>query len=248
MEQINPKIAIIGYGKMGKCIEDIAIKNNMNITDIFDIDNMLCLNKIYDFDVAIDFSTPDSIMEHISILNKMKKNIVIGTTGWYDNLKQVEEDCKKSGNGVVWASNFSIGIQIFSKLAKEVALLINKFEGYDIFMSELHHNNKIDSPSGTAKTIANIILENNNRKTKINTELLNRKIEPNELHISSLRGGNIFGIHTVFVDSENDTIEIQHTAKNRNGLATGAILAAKWIYNKTGFYNFADILDNILYK
>lgn len=245
MKQEKPKIAIMGYGKMGKCIEKMAQIDNFIITDIFDIDNKINENKKYEFDVAIDFSTPDSVVENIKILTKLKKNIVVGTTGWYDQLKEIENECRKNGNGIVWASNFSIGIQIFLDLVKRASAIINNFDNYDIFISEIHHNKKLDSPSGTAKSIADVIIANNKTKTKSTNEVLNRQILPNELHIASLRGGSIYGVHNVYIDSDEDTIKIEHTAKNRNGLAKGALLAAQWIFNKKGFYCFNDILNEI---
>ncbi len=240
-ENEKVKIAIVGYGAMGKAIEKVAQKNNIEVTNIFDIDSPINANMQYDFDVAIDFSMPEAVIDNIKILSKLNKNIVIGTTGWYDKIDEISELCQSTGNGIIWASNFSVGMQIFFKLVKEAASLTNNLENYDIFMSEIHHKNKIDSPSGTAKNIANIILDNNQRKTKIITDTLNRKIESEELHISSVRGGDIFGRHTVFIDSAEDTIEIQHNAKNRNGFAEGAVFAAKWIYGKKGFFNFSEV-------
>ncbi len=235
------KIAIVGYGAMGKSIEKVAQKNNIEVTDIFDINSPIEHYKNYNFDVAIDFSSPAAIMDNIKILTNLNKNIVIGTTGWYQKIDEVRNYCEKAGNGIIWASNFSVGMQIFFKIIKEASKAIDKLDSYDIFINEIHHNNKIDSPSGTANMIANIILENNSRKKTIITETLNRKISSEELHISSNRGGNVVGTHTVFLDSTEDMLELKHIAKNRNGFAEGAVLAAKWIFNKKGFYNFSDL-------
>jgi 4-hydroxy-tetrahydrodipicolinate reductase len=236
------KIAIVGYGAMGKEIENVCKKQNIFISNIFDIDNPLDINKNYDFDVAIEFSTPSAVVDNVKILAKQKKNIVIGTTNWSDKIGLVKQIANDNNIGIVWASNFSIGMQIFFKLVQTSSQLFNKFNEYDSFISEIHHTNKIDSPSGTALSIANIMIDNINSKQKLLTENINRKISPDELHISSLRGGNICGQHNVYFDSEVDTIQLIHNAKNRNGFATGAVFAAKFIYNKSGFYNFEEIL------
>ena len=236
------KLAIVGYGAMGKEIENIAIEKNIVISNIFDIDRPIKENEEYDFDVAIEFSSPNVVLDNIKLLAQKKKNIVIGTTGWLDKISIVKKYAIENDIGIVWSSNFSIGMQIFFKIVNEASKLINKFEQYDSFISEKHHRNKIDSPSGTAISLANIMLSNLQSKDKILTENINRKINSNELQITSIRGGNIFGEHSIYFDSEVDTIELKHNAKTRKGFANGAILGANFIYNKKGVYNFEDIL------
>ena len=246
-QQINimnnklPKIAIIGYGAMGKEIKFQAEQLGYSITDVFDIDNLI-EPKDYSFDVALDFSTADAILSNVNIIAKIKKNLVIGTTNWEKHFDDVKSIVEKSNIGVLYSSNFSIGMQKFFKIVEYSAKLFNNFDDYDFMLHELHHKRKIDSPSGTALTLGNIVINELENKTEIVTETLHNKISPNSLHISSTRGGEIAGTHTIFIDSVADTIELTHRAKNRTGLARGALFAANLIFNKTGFYNFADVI------
>ncbi len=241
MNTILPKIAIIGYGAMGKNIENIAQSHNIEVSDIFDINNPVNPDKHYDFDVAIDFSYPDAVLKNAEILAKQNKNIVIGTTGWYGRMPELSNICEIHKNGIIYSSNFSIGMQIFFKIVENAMQYIDKFHSFDVFINETHHQNKVDSPSGTAKSLSEIVINNSKIKDIMLAENINRKIEPNELHVTATRGGSIFGKHTVFFDSPEETIELSHNAKNRNGFAEGAIYAAKWIYNKTGLYNFNEL-------
>ena len=237
-----PKIALIGYGNMGKTIEILAKEKQITITNIFDINSKINPDIVYDFDVAIDFSIPDAVLENVRTISNMKKNIVIGTTAWYEKMEQIQQLCLQNEIGCIWASNFSIGMQIFFNILSKTSQLMNKFDLYDVFINEIHHKDKSDSPSGTARTLGNIIIDNLDSKEVILNEQINRKIKSNELHISSLRGGSIFGTHTVYFDSVADTIELTHRAKKRDGLAEGALFAANWILDKKGFYCFDDIL------
>lgn len=242
MNNTSPKIALVGYGSMGKAVKTIAQEKNIIITNIFDENTPLTHSANYEFDVAVDFSIASAVLTNVEILSAMNKKIVIGTTGWADYLPKIEKICERYNNGIIYASNFSIGMQIFSKIIANAAKHISKYSDYDIFLHEMHHSNKSDSPSGTAYSLADIILNNSDSKNKIITDSLNRKITPEELHVSSSRGGSIFGTHTVYIDSLSETIELIHRAKNRNGFAIGAVYAAQWIYEKTGIYNFMDIL------
>ena len=239
-----PKIAIIGYGSMGKEIEHLAKEQNIIVTDIFDIENKLSA-KNYDFDVAIDFSFPDAVEENLKIVSSMNKNLVLGTTGWYHNKEKFAEIISKADIGVVYGSNFSIGMQMFLRIVRQASHLLNSVNGYDIMLHELHHKRKIDSPSGTALSLSKIIMDEVDSKTEILTETSKVRILPEQLHATSTRGGEIAGTHTVYIDSIADTIELTHRAKNRLGFALGAIEAAKWIYEKKGFYEFSEIMDNI---
>jgi 4-hydroxy-tetrahydrodipicolinate reductase len=237
------KIAIIGYGAMGKEIEIIAKNKGIIISNIFDIDSKINCNQKYDFDVAIDFSTSIAVLDNLECLAKFGKNMVIGTTGWYEKIDDIKKIVNENNIGCIWSSNFSIGMQLFFRIIAETTKLSDQFKLYDTFISEIHHTNKIDSPSGTAKRLGNIIIENSNSKHTILNDNINRKISSKELHISSLRGGTINGIHTVYFDSIADTIELTHRAKSRTGFAEGAVVAAEWLNNKKGFYCF----DNILF-
>lgn len=243
-----PRIALIGYGSMGKEIERIAHNKGITITNIFDIDNPLSLTSPDNFDVAIDFSTPASVVENARLVSLLNKNIVIGTTGWNDRFDEVQQHIATNKVGAIYGSNYSIGMQMFFRVVRQAAMLINSVDEYDIFLHEIHHKRKIDSPSGTALSLAQIVLEEVERKQVLNAETLHGRINENDLHVSSVRGGEVTGTHTVYVDSLADTIELTHRAKNRSGFALGAIEAAGWIWNKKGMYDFTSVFTEILTK
>ena len=242
------KIALIGYGQMGKLIEQLAQNNSCEIVAIIDplLGNEITAETVADADVCIEFSTPDAAFSNITKLTELGKNVVTGTTGWFDELDKIKLMVEKKGTGFIYGSNFSVGMNLFFSIIESTAKLMNRVGDYDLYGLEMHHKKKKDSPSGTAKVLSEIILRNIDRKTLAQYEKLDRKIEKNEFHFTSIRSGNIPGMHSISFDSENDMIELKHTARNRNGLALGAIKAAKWINNKTGFYNFTDNLNEII--
>jgi 4-hydroxy-tetrahydrodipicolinate reductase len=245
-------IAIIGYGKMGRLIFNEAKKKGINVISTIDSyakDAMYKeINKtsLKDVDVAIDFTHPDSIIDDIKLVSSLGVNMVVGTTGWYDRMSEVKEIVNKSKIGFIWSGNFSIGVNVFFKLIKKASEIMNQFDNYDVCTHEFHHNQKADSPSGTAHMIGDIIIENIDRKEKVVTTDLKRKIEPNELHVSSTRCGKIPGTHSVFFDSLADTIELKHQARGREGFALGAILASEFVFNKKGFFDINDLMDEII--
>lgn len=236
------KIAIVGYGAMGKEAEAQARQKNIEISEIFDIDRKLDANKKYDFDVAIEFSRPDAVMGNIETLCAMGKNAVVGTTGWTGEIDKVKAMVADAGTGFVWGSNFSIGMRMFFKIVDLASKLANDFEQYDVFLHEIHHKRKKDSPSGSAKSIAEILLANLDRKTRAQYETAHEAIDAEALHVSSTRGGEVTGTHTLYLDSAADVLQLEHRAKNRSGFAGGAIVAAEFICGKTGFYEFGEVL------
>ena len=245
------KIAIIGYGKMGHEIEKVAKAKGIAVTTIDpsnDSANYKEINEesMKDIDVCVDFTHPDSVIGNIGKISKFKKNIVVGTTGWYDKMSEVKKIIEDAKIGLVWSGNFSIGVNIYFKIIENAAKIMNKISDYDVFVHEFHHNKKADSPSGTAVMIGKILTDNIERKKKVVTEELKRKIEPDELHISSTRGGSIPGTHIVGFDSPADTIELKHTARSREGFALGAVIAAQWIQNKKGFYDIDDLMKDMI--
>lgn len=242
----KPIIAIVGYGAMGREIESIAKQKSLRIGGIYDIDSPLQQAKKLDFDVAIDFSLPEAAADNICFLAEQGKNTVVGTTGWYERLDEMKQIIEKAGTGLVWGSNFSIGMQVFFRIVRNAARLINKVDGYDIMAHEMHHSRKKDSPSGTARSLAEIIIEEFGSKEEAMFETAHGKINPEQIHVSSTRGGEITGRHTVYLDSHADTIELMHNAKNRSGFAAGAVEAALWIAGRKGFYDFRDVMDSIL--
>ena len=245
------KIAIIGYGKMGHEIENAAKGKGISTITIdpsAENANYKEINEesMKDVDVCVDFTHPDSVIGNIEKVSKFGKNIVVGTTGWYDNMDDVKKIVERAGTGLIWSGNFSIGVNVYFKIIENAAKIINNISDYDVFVHEFHHKNKADSPSGTAVMIGNILTDNIDRKKRVVTEELKRKIEPDELHISSTRGGSVPGTHIVGFDSAADTIELKHTARSRQGFAVGAVMAAEWINGKKGFYDINDLMKEII--
>jgi 4-hydroxy-tetrahydrodipicolinate reductase len=235
------KIALLGYGKMGKEIEKIALDRNHEI--LMKIDSFDDWNEhIYDFlqaDVAIEFSTPTTVLDNILKSFAANVPIVVGTTGWYDQLDTIRDLCVEKQQCLFYASNFSLGVNVFFEINKKLALLMNTHPEYEVFIEEIHHTQKLDAPSGTAITLANDIINNLKRKEVWKNEMTENT---EMLGIKSIRESNVPGTHIITYQSENDIIEIKHTAKNRLGLAMGAILAAEFVVGKKGIYEMKDIL------
>ena len=255
------KLAIIGYGKMGKMVEQTALTHGHTISVIVDpfIENSLSglkINKTIteaDFsstDAAIEFTQPDKAVENIKALAQKKIPTVTGTTGWLQHMDEVQKTIEDSKSALLWASNFSIGVNLFNRITWYAAELFNNFTEYDVGGFEAHHNKKLDSPSGTAKTLIEGVLSKIERKKKIIWETLDRKPHDEEIHFPSLRMGSVPGTHSLFFDSPADTIEITHTARSREGFASGAVRAAEWLITKErhGLYTIDDMLKDILIK
>ncbi len=240
------KVVLLGYGQMGKMIASLAKEMDVEIVAKLDLsDNINDLDKI-DFDVAIDFTIPMAVEDNFKKIMSLGKSYVIGTTGWYDKLDQFRTDTEDANGSCVWGSNFSVGMQTFYKLIENAGKLIDKIDEYDISVHEIHHRRKKDSPSGSAIALANILLDNIERKTDIMEETCHEQIDKGSIHVSSSRLGAITGTHTVYLDSKADTIELTHRAKNRTGFAKGALLAAKWIAGRKGFYSFNEVIDDLM--
>ncbi len=233
-------IALFGYGKMGKAIEEIALAKGHNISLSIDNDQQWEANKalLSTVDVAIDFSTPQAVLTNIDRCFEAKVPIVVGTTAWYEAIPKLKVKCEQENQSLLWASNFSIGVNIFFKINKELARLMNTYPDYSVAVEEIHHSGKLDAPSGTAISIANDIIEEIDRKNKW---ILGESNKADELSITAKRIDPVPGTHQVIYDSEIDTIEIIHSAKSRKGFAKGAILAAEWIINHKGFYEFKEV-------
>jgi 4-hydroxy-tetrahydrodipicolinate reductase len=246
------KIALLGYGKMGKIIEKIAVDRKHEIVLKIDCDNQheLTTENLQQADVVIEFSTPATVLNNMGQCFAAGVPVVVGTTGWYDNLQQVKQQCEQSNGTLLYATNFSVGVNIFFHVNRILAKLMNNYPYYDVQVEEIHHTQKMDSPSGTAITIAEGILENLDSKkawanvlTTDGDETKGDSIKNDELLIESFRIDSVPGTHTVLYDSEVDTIELKHTAHNRNGFALGAVLAAEWIKDKKGFHSVEDMFD-----
>ncbi len=247
------KIAIVGYGGMGKMIEAEAKKRNIAIQSIIDpiskgaTHTAINSESLRGADVAIEFTHPSAVLANIDAYCRLKVNAVVGTTGWQENIKEVEKKVKDAGIAFLSATNFSVGVHAYLRLVESAAKLFDRLGEYDVWASELHHHNKADSPSGTAKTMSDIILRNVKRKKKAVYDRLNRKIEADEFHFSSLRGGEVNFEHTLGFDSAPDCITLRHAARNREGYAAGAIQAAVWLLSqKKGYYTQEQYVKSVL--
>jgi 4-hydroxy-tetrahydrodipicolinate reductase len=238
------RIVILGYGAMGREIESLAERTGCIVAAIVDVDRPL--DPKTQFDVAIDFTEPSVVIDNVRTITGMGRSMVIGTTGWYDDLQVVREVAQQQNVGIVHGTNFSVGVQIFFRLVRAAGTMINDIESYDAAVHEWHHTRKKDSPSGTALTTATILLEEMQRKKRIETETQHERIGADALHVTSTRTGDVVGRHVVTLDSAEDTIEIQHTAKDRRGFAHGALLAARWIHGRTGVHDFSDVFSEII--
>jgi 4-hydroxy-tetrahydrodipicolinate reductase len=233
------RIALIGYGKMGHEIEAAAREQGETIACTFDIGNPVDAASLSEVDICIEFSTPQTVLQNIRVAVQAKKDIVVGTTGWYDKLEEIRPLVRESG--LLYSPNFSIGVNILFRVASAAAELMNNAPAYDAFIHEWHHRQKVDSPSGTAIRLAEILLSKMERKKKIETEKVEGKIDPSALHVSSTRVGTFAGTHIVGFDSDADSIEIKHVAKSRRGFALGAVRAAQWLKGRKGVYTMDDV-------
>ncbi|GAA4341479.1 4-hydroxy-tetrahydrodipicolinate reductase [Mucilaginibacter gynuensis] len=244
------KIALLGYGKMGKSIEKVALDRKHEIVLKIDYNNQheLTTENLQKADAVIEFSTPSSVLTNIQHCFNTGVPIVIGTTGWYEHIPELKVQCEAGNNTLMYASNYSVGVNIFFKVNEVLAKIMNNYPYYDVQVEEIHHTQKLDSPSGTAITIAEGIIDNiDTKKEWANILIADTPAEDNlradQLLIESHRIESVPGTHTVIYDSEIDTIEFKHTAHNRNGFALGAVLAAEWLKDKKGFYTVADMFN-----
>ncbi len=231
------KIALLGYGKMGKTIEKLALQRGHSI--VIKTDESTMSYDISHADVAIDFSIPSAAVSNISNSIKNKIPIVSGTTGWLDDYDNIITLCKERNGAFIYASNFSLGVNIFFELNKILAKMMSNLPQYNVSIEEIHHTQKLDAPSGTAITLAEDIIENSN----YNKWTLGTVDDPKDILIEAKRIENISGTHHINYNSEVDSLTISHEAHNRDGFALGAIIAAEWLIGKTGVYTMNDVLN-----
>lgn len=230
------KIALLGYGRMGKAIEKIALDRGHEIVAIIDKDT--ASGELEQADVAINFSVPNAAVSNISEALNRSIPVVCGTTGWLEKIEEIKELCVQKNSAFLYASNFSLGVNLFFELNKNLAKLMNTQSQYQARIDEIHHTQKLDAPSGTAITLAEGLIENSAYQDwKLDQE------EAKKLKITAQRIDDVPGTHTVFYESEVDTIEITHTAHNRSGFALGAVVAAEWIVGKQGVFGMNDVLN-----
>lgn len=226
-------ILIIGYGKMGKMVEVIALSKSDTIVGIIDKEEdwqTFDKNNTYKDIVAIDFSIPSKVLDNIEKAWERNIAIVVGTTGWYDKLEEITQRANQEKKTLFWASNFSIGVFLFNKLNAYLADMMKEYSDYNPSIKEIHHIHKLDAPSGTAITLAQTLVENHN-------------IEKQNLNIESVREGEVCGTHIINYYSEVDDIEIKHTAHSRKGFASGAVMAAHWLKGKQGVFTMKDFIN-----
>ena len=234
------KIALIGYGKMGKEIEKISLARGHEV--IFKIDKDSNIKNISGAEVAINFCTPETALQNIELGLKSSIPVVSGTTGWLSDLNKIQELSKKLNISFLYSSNFSLGVNLFFDLNKKLAEIMKKHDQYDLNIEETHHIQKVDKPSGTAITLAEGIIE----KGKYNNWSMDN--EKKSIPIESKRIDNVPGTHMVNYSSELDSIEIKHIAKNRTGFALGAVIAAEWIVDKRGVFEMSDVIKDPNFK
>ncbi len=243
---LDMKFGLAGIGKTGQAIERLAREHGHGIGARFSSTVPVRENGdlLAGCDVVIDFSKPALALSHIRHYCDAGVNVVMGTTGWYDQMEEVADLVSGAGIGFVYAPNFSIGVAVLARVLERAARLMNRLPDYDVSVHELHHRLKLDSPSGTALHLANILLHNIDRKEQLALETQHQQIPVKDLHVTSQRLGHIFGHHTITFDSPYDQIVLTHDAKNRDGFAFGAVRAAEWISNKKGFYTLDDLLND----
>ena len=233
------KIAIIGYGKMGKEIASVAMERNHEIVlranDAEDIQQEILTTA----DVAIEFTSPDNAVDNINRCFDVNLPIVVGTTGWMNDLERVRTACINQGQALLYASNFSIGVNILFEVNNKLAQLMNTQPMYEVAMEEIHHTEKKDAPSGSAISLANGIINHMDRKSGWTLE---EDAKANEIKIKAIREADVPGTHRVCYSSEIDEIELKHTARGRKGFATGAVLAAEWLQGRTGVFTMKDLM------
>lgn len=238
------KIAISGYGKMGKTIEEIAVQRGHEISARITSKNStgedLAKLSSESTDMVIDFSTPKSVMQNIRTCFDNGLPVVVGTTGWYEHIPSLQKEVNENKYSFLYASNFSIGVNLFFALNKFLARTMEPYSEYKAELNETHHVHKLDAPSGTAITLAENLIASNARYTDWKTEEAGRA---HELLVRSHRIDEVPGTHIVSYESDIDLIEIKHEAKSRKGFAHGAVLAAEWLHGKHGFFNMSDVLD-----
>jgi 4-hydroxy-tetrahydrodipicolinate reductase len=235
-------IAILGYGRMGEQVEKVALEHKHKISAYIDNkkDWEKQINNLKQSDVAIDFSMPEVVIENIYNCFDLNIPIVVGTTGWHQQLQEVKEKCLEKGQSLIYASNFSLGVNLFFALNKALAKIMNGYNDFDVSIEEIHHTGKKDSPSGTAIVLANDIIKYLSRKE---TWINGMNDNETELSIKSERLSNNIGTHIVTYSSLLDTIEIKHTSLSRKNFAIGAVLSAEWLIGKKGFFTINDMLN-----
>ncbi len=237
-------LALLGHGKMGQAVEHLAAQRGHKISAVFDRQNPFTPHSdLNGADILIDFSSADAVLSHLKWAASTATPIVEGTTGWYSELPKIHTF---QGLTLLYSPNFSLGVYAFSKIVESAARLFDRIGGYDAYIHEWHHAGKADSPSGTAKKLADVLLANFTSKTQIQAETSHGKIDSTRLHVTSTRAGAIFGTHEIGFSSPYDWVTLRHQAVTREGFAEGALRAAEWLAGRTGIFTMDDLMNDLL--
>jgi 4-hydroxy-tetrahydrodipicolinate reductase len=244
------RLALLGYGRMGHEVERVAQARGHEVAVRLEIDDNergagITAEGFAGIDAAIDFSQPAAVLENVDRATQIGIPLVVGTTGWYEHIDDVRRMVEQRGAAVVYGANFSVGANLFFRLAEHAARLFDAFDEYDPYVLEHHHRDKIDAPSGTALRLGELVVNSSRRKTKLQTGNPAGAIDRDALHVASLRAGGAFGEHRVGFDGHADAVQLVHSARGREGFARGALLATEWIRDKVGFFEFGAVLEEI---
>jgi len=248
---IAMKLALFGYGRMGRAVEEVARQRGHQITSILDEHSNpegrgISERSLAGADVAIDFSSAGAVLPNVAAAAGLGTAVVVGTTGWEENLSVVERIVRDSGTGLLYAPNFSVGMLTFARLVRRAGELANALDGYDVHLFEAHHRHKVDHPGGTARLLAQILLDTIDRKERWSTDLHEgRPVPPELLQVSVARVGEVAGVHEVGIDGPDDRIVLRHEARGRLGFARGAVLAAEWLAGRSGIFTMEDLMEEL---
>ncbi|NCB02970.1 MAG: 4-hydroxy-tetrahydrodipicolinate reductase [Spirochaetia bacterium] len=249
------RIALVGFGKMGHVVYTLATQLGHTVVSIIDphshdslvTDKTLTVESLGNAEIVIEFSHHEGIKERLHTYQEGHIPCVIATTGWYDLLPEITDTYKESSTAILWSGNFALGVHLFFSIVRSASRIMNSFSDYDVVVQELFHAKKGDSPSGTSHMIGSILTEELSHKESVVTSRLDRKREESEIHIASARGGSNPGVHSVIFDSNEDSIEITHRARSREGFAKGALQAGSWLLTQQGgFYTLNDMMKELI--
>lgn len=240
------KLALVGYGRMGRVVEEIATGSDHEIVARLGSEDSLDAGALEGAEVVVEFTRPDAVVPNIRALAPTGVPLVVGTTGWYDRMDEVEELVREHDTALLYAPNFSLGVHLFSRLVRELGTLVDGVEDYDLHLHEAHHRHKVDHPSGTARRLADLLVKAVGRKRDWREGPPEGRPDPSTLWVTSVRAGEIPGSHTVAVEGPDDRIELTHEARGRSGFARGAVTAAEWIRGRRGIFTLDDLVADSL--
>ncbi len=245
------KIALIGYGRMGSTVESVAAEEGHEVVARIDEEGNrggrgITPESLNGAEVAVEFSTPEATVPNVAACARAGIDLAVGTTGWLERLDEARDAVDAAGTGMIWAPNFSLGVNLFFRLVREAGRLVDRLEAYDVHVSEVHHRHKVDHPSGTARKLAEILLDEVQRKGRWAETPGDGPIDPSTLQVAAVRAGENPGTHLVALEGPDDRIELRHEARGREGFGRGALVAAEWIRGKRGVFTIDDLFEEML--